>query len=252
MDSQNIYVGDGGIERLAEILRVEAPESVFVFTGKGSFDSSSFKEKFLAVLSGYKSVFYSDFNPNPTSVDVRQAEKVFNQQKVGLVIAIGGGSVLDMAKLALFFATTKLDVEKFLVSGESLPSQKMAAMVAIPTTAGTGSESTQFATIYIDKKKYSLDREDCLAKYAIVDPTFTCDMPEVVAANTAADAFCQAVESFWSKRGTSESRKFALSAIKLLLENTAEAIAGNCERAKLQVCIGSNLAGQAINISRTT
>src|SRR5690606_13293580 len=126
-------------------------------------------------------------------------------------------------------------------------------LILIPTTAGSGSETTKFAVIYENGNKVSVDHPALLADEIFLDPKLTVNLPKYVTAYTAADALCQAIESYWARAATPESKNWAINAIKLVLENAKAAIANPSDlNARLQLLIGASLAGKAINVTRTT
>ena len=125
-------------------------------------------------------------------------------------------------------------------------------MIAVPTTCGTGAESTQFAVLYVNGVKTSLDDKSILPDYAIVDSQFVEKNPKYLKACTAMDAYCQAIESYWAVKSTEESRKYAKRAIELCRDNIIEYVNGDDSKCAERMALASHLAGQAINISRTT
>ena len=128
--------------------------------------------------------------------------------------AVGGGSVIDTAKMIKIFSANKGNPESY-IRGEKEIEKSGPPMVAVPTTSGTGSESTHFAVVYIGKTKYSLaHKEHVLPEYAIVDPKFTYCLPKRITAETGIDALGQAIESYWAVGSTDESKGYAREAIK--------------------------------------
>ena len=123
-------------------------------------------------------------------------------------------------------------------------------MIAIPTTAGSGSEATHFSVVYIDKLKYSLAHDFLLPDYCILDAKLTMSTPKHVSANSAADALTQSIESIWSINST-KSIDYA-KAIKLLIDNVENAVNFQNFESKQNILYGSHMAGKAINITKTT
>jgi len=125
--------------------------------------------------------------------------------------------------------------------------------VAIPTTSGSGSEATHFIVYYSKKEKQSKgDQEITLPNYSICDPQFIMNLPKKIAATTGMDALAQAMESYWAVGATLESQTYAKKAIKLALDNLESAVNTNSKEAKSMMLKAANLAGKAINISKTT
>ena len=229
----------GAIENLSKILKEEGAKKVLVFSGKKSFEM--IKPIIQEQLKGIKPTFYNDFSTNPKKEELDIARGKLRGKlggklggKYDLIIAIGGGSVMDFAKAYRHYADIK------------------TKLIAIPTTCGTGAESTQFAVLYVDGVKTSLDNSDILPDYAIVDSQFCEKNPKYLKACTAMDAYCQAIESYWASKSTDLSRKYAKQAIELCRDNIIDYVNSEDIDVAEKMSKASHLAGQAINISRTT
>lgn len=221
----------GSIENLSKILKEEQVKNVLVFTGKKSFDN--IKLIIEKELSGLNIYYYNNFSTNPKKDEVDIA--ITNLDKnFDIIVAVGGGSVMDFAKAFRYY----------------LKSNKK--LIAIPTTAGTGAESTQFAVIYIGGVKHSLDEKLILPDYAIVDSQFVENNPKYLKACTAMDAYCHAIESYWAVKSTKESREYAKQAIKLCRDNIVQYVNSYDKIASDNMMLASHISGKAINISRTT
>ena len=220
----------GAIENLSKILKHNKPHKLLIFTGKKSYES--IKNVIEKELNGFEYQYYSDFSTNPKFDEVQKAIETIKGE-FDIIVAVGGGSVIDFAKLYKHMT-------------------KPSKLIAIPTTCGTGSEATQFAVYYKEGKKCSLDMKSVLPDYAIVDSSFVENSPKYLKACSALDAYCQAIESYWAVDSTAESRRYAKSAIKLCFDNIVEYVNTNSTLSAQNMALASNLAGKAINISRTT
>ncbi|MDP3698766.1 MAG: phosphonoacetaldehyde reductase [Nanoarchaeota archaeon] len=246
------YIGPGSLARLSEVLEKEKPSSVFVVTGKNSYQRSGAQKMFESLLSDYKVIFFSDFSVNPQLEDVKKGIALFRRSGCDLVIAIGGGSVIDIAK-SINFLAAQYEVPEDYITKKLIAAHKPKSFVAIPTTAGTGSEATHFAVVYIGKTKYSLGHQGwMLPKYVFLDPNLSFNLPKYITASTGIDALCQAVESYWSTQSTEESKEYARKAIKIILDNLASAVNNPSAPNREAMLLGANLAGKAINVSKTT
>ena len=125
-------------------------------------------------------------------------------------------------------------------------------MIAIPTTAGTGSEATHFAVVYVDGEKYSLAHPYLVPAYAVIDPLLTYSLPAGVTAASGLDAFCQAIESIWAVGATDVSHTFATEAARLAVQHLRAAVQNPTDTARAGMCRAAHLSGKAINISKTT
>jgi alcohol dehydrogenase class IV len=138
-----------------------------------------------------------------------------------------------------------------LVRGAAAPVSR-APLYCAPTTAGSGSEATHFAVVYIGREKYSLAGEALLARAVAVDPLLSASMPPYLTACSGFDAVCHAVESWWARGADAESRGYAARALKLLLPNIEEAVTAPTPHARRNMAEGAYWAGRAINVSKTT
>ena len=148
-------------------------------------------------------------------------------------LAVGGGSPIDVAKCIKHY------------------SESDAPLIAIPTTSGTGSESTHFAVVYENGNKLSVAAPNLLPDIAILEPSTLKNVPEYTRKATMLDALCHAIESHWAKKATDESRSYAEQAIALILRYK-DAYLANTDEGNAGMMEAANLAGQAINISTTT
>jgi len=250
MHSQKIYSGKNSINVLSSILKHIKPNHIFLVTGKKSFKTSQAEHLLESILKDHKFIRFFDFEANPKINDIEKGIALFHKASADFVLGIGGGSVLDIAK-AISILDQENKIEE-LIKSPSREIKRKVPSVLIPTTAGTGSESTQFSVIYIDKQKYSLDHQTMLPNYAILEPRLTYNLSAHLTACCGMDALSQGIESFWSVRSTEESRSLSESAITIILDNINNAVKAPTEKFREQMLKGSNLAGQAINIARTT
>ena len=247
---ENIYIGKGSISNLSEILKFHSGKKIFLVTGKSSYEKCGAREIMESLLVGIPYFRFSDFEENPKLEDVEKGIEFFNREKCELTIAIGGGSAIDIAKLINSLSKVQGSLEETIKANHL--DQKPFPFVAIPTTAGTGSEATHFAVMYINGEKYSFAHKYILPEYVIVDSQFTYSTPAYLTACTGADAFCQAVESMWATGGNTESKEYAEKAIQLVWNNLQKAVVYNDHASKDAIIEGAYWAGKAINISKTT
>ena len=249
MISKNFFSND--LSLLRQILK-GSKKKVFLVTGNKSFQDSGIKKKIEPFFKDHIVRRFSDFNVNPSIEDLKKGIKVFSNFNADIIIAIGGGSVIDMAKLINIISAQNENSIKNIIIGKTPIKRKGLELVAIPTTTGTGSEVTQFAVVYINNKKYSLDHKSILPDYYILDSNLVADLPAYVIACSAFDALSQAVESYWSIKSNEKSKKFSRKAIKLILNSIIPAVKKNNKDSINSLLKAANLAGKAINITRTT
>jgi alcohol dehydrogenase class IV len=191
--------------------------------------------------------YFDSFSPNPKYEDIIQGVKIYRENKCDFILAVGGGSAIDVAKCIKLFAGLKKD-EDYLrqeIIENGIP------LFAIPTTAGSGSEATQFAAIYLNGNKCSIEHKSALPKYVLLYPDNLKTLPDYQKKATVCDALSHAVESYWALHSSKESRKLSETAIHLILDNMDEYLQNN-ENSYGSMLLAANLAGRAINITKTT
>ena len=248
---QEEYFGMGSIKNLSDILKAPHPGKIFLATGKKSYESSGAEEVLENLIEKYEVYHFNDFSGNPKIEDIEKGLSLYREFMCDTVIAIGGGSVIDTAKSINIIAAQDEDPVQ-LITGKAKIVRKGKPLIVIPTTAGSGSEATHFAVVYIGKEKYSIAHEYILPDKVILDPQLTFRLTPEITATSGIDAFCQAVESYWSVNSNEESKRFSSEAIELILENLASAVNNPSEESRTNMLRASNLAGKAINISKTT
>ena len=248
---QKEFINVGAINKLEEIIKEHHATNVLLVTGKQSYISSGAKGKLDKILVNINVEQFNQFDINPKIDDVYTGVKLLTNTKFNLIIAIGGGSVVDMAKLINILSAQKNDDLLSYINDSALIAIKGIPLVAIPTTSGTGSESTHFAVVYVDKIKYSLAHHFMMPDYVIIDPELSYNLPQHIAAASGMDALSQAVESYWAIKSTDESKKYASKAIKLIINAIQDAVNGD-KKARVAMSKAAHLAGKAINITTTT
>lgn len=247
---QQAYLGKDSINEIVPLLKRHNAKHVFLVRGKGSYAACGAEVIIQDALTNANcelTEFY-DFSENPKCEDVEKGIELLKSSKADFIIAVGGGSVMDMAKLIRFFSSYKGDItgKIFEKEGSACP------LIAMPTTAGTGAEATHFAVVYKDKVKYSAEHEDILPDYAIVYPPFTYGNSKYLTACTGFDALAQAIEAFWNLNATKESDVYAEKAIRILWPNLPKVVNSPTEDVRDIISEGSYWAGRAINITKTT
>lgn len=227
-------------------------QKVFLVRGNNSYFNSGSKHFIDELLDGNHVVSFSEFNTNPQLSDLIKGINLFCQEDFDIIIAIGGGSVIDMAKLISVFAHQNSNDIEAVVTGKKELFAKNTPVLGIPTTAGSGAEATEFSVLYIDKTKYSVAHRLMRPQFVYLSYEFSMSASKYLAACTGLDAFCQAVESIWNINASEESMKYALEAIDLVWNNLSDSVNKNDALAKSKMQEASFLAGKAINITKTT
>ena len=240
MMKQIIY---NGIEHLSEVL--QGSKKVLLVTDS-SFAFLNIKDEVEGIEVPF--VKFSDFTPNPLYEDVCKGVELFNAEECDTILAVGGGSSLDVAKCIKLYCRMSKDTlyldQEYKDTGVKL--------IAIPTTAGTGSESTRYAVIYYDGKKQSVTHDSIIPSVAILEPKVLKTLPLYQKKCTMLDALCQGIESWWSVNSTDESKILSKEAVETIMKWWREYIFENTEESAKQIMYAANLAGQAICITQTT
>lgn len=231
--AQRIIKGEDSIQELSSAITGAGHQSIFLITGK-HFQFNEYSNLF----KGLSITHFIRSGANVEEEEVEKASGKFAEDPVQAIVAIGGGSVMDLAKAVM---------HRCIELGLSTP-----FFVAIPTTAGSGSEVTHFAVVYKDKKKHSLVHPDLLPQLVILDPVLTYSLSSYQTAVSGMDAFSQAVESFWNVNATGESKQYATESILLWKGSFLDAVKDPNPVNREKMLMASYLAGKAINITRTT
>ena len=193
-------------------------------------------------------IAFTNFTPNPKIEEVETGIQAYKQNKCDGIISIGGGSAIDVSKAIKLFLPFKNNKDINLEEAHVYSDIKL---IAIPTTAGTGSESTRYAVIYKNGEKQSLTDDLIIPDAAILDTTWLKTLPINQKKATVFDAVCHSIESIWSINANKESQKYAYKALTIILSNISDYL-NNKESSFEKIQLAANLAGKAINLTQTT
>ena len=247
---QEVLVGSIHLTTLVSFLRNKEIQRVLLVTGKNSFSDSSASTVLEPYLSDFEVSRFCEFSRNPKIEDVLEGIQVFQREDCQVIIAVGGGSVLDMAKLIKAYEDSSVEISNQISHNEVGVCQP--PLIVLPTTAGSGSEATQFAVVYIDNKKYSVSSELLRPNLVFLIPELTLSATPYLTATTGMDALTQAIESFWSINSTETSREYSREALGNIWKYLPLAVHENDSRAKSELMHAAHLAGKAINVAKTT
>jgi alcohol dehydrogenase class IV len=249
--SQRIVCCQGAVRDLAEIVADLGGQRVLLVTGRGSYALSGAETAISEALGSCELARFSDFDENPKLEHVIRGIEVFRRVRPDIVIGVGGGTAMDMAKMIdLLVAQEQAALE--YVEGRLTPEAKAVPLIALPTTAGSGSQATHFAAVYVGRIKFSIAHASMLPDVAIVDPDLLVNLPKKVAASAGLDALNQGIESFWSIHATEASRAKAREAIAGVWGHLARMVSGADDSTRLAMAQAAHLAGEAIDITKTT
>lgn len=244
MVKQQVISTNNVLEKLNEIFIAERISKVLLVCDT-AFAYLQTKDEYLKMNVSF--TVFDQFTPNPLYEDVVKGVEVFKKNQCDAIVAIGGGSTIDVAKCIKLYS--EMDDRKVYLEQEYREND--VTLIAIPTTSGTGSESTRYAVIYYEGKKQSVTHDSIVPKYAILDYRNLVTLPLYQKKCTMLDAMCQSIESWWSVNATEESREYSRQALNTLMYNMKDYLA-NKDDGNAQMLEASNYAGKAINITQTT
>ena len=241
-----------GYDALVNVLTEKNITEVILVTGSKIKANGLTKELEDRIkLYGINITIFDKTTQNPTTQNVEDAVIEYNKNHCQAIIAFGGGSVMDCAKaLGARIACPKRSL--YAMRGLLRVKNKLPLLIAIPTTAGTGSETTLTAVLTDSKTnvKFTMNDFDLIPRYALLDPKLTLGLPKEVTVNSGLDALTHAIEAFVGRATTMTTRKYALDAISLIFDNLPIAYAdGSNLKARENMLEASYLAGLAFTKS---
>ena len=242
-----------GITQLPAILKEVGCEKLFMVVDS-SYPFLNIKDA-IEALPVKERVMFSEFTPNPLYEQVCNGIELLKSSNCDTIIAVGGGSAIDVAKcikLAVLAEEGNAAIIPPLVSTRVACDGAKLPFIAIPTTAGTGSESTHNAVMYYEGAKQTVTNDGVLPDYAVLEPSVLKTLPLYQKKCTMMDALCQGIESWWSVNSTEESYEYSRKTIELIMANWRKYIFENDDEAAKQIMLAANYGGRAINITQTT
>lgn len=242
-----------GIAQLPAILKEVGCEKLFLVVDS-SYPFLNIKDA-IEALPVKERVMFSDFTPNPLYEQVCNGIELLKSSNCDTILAVGGGSAIDVAKcikLAVLAKEGNAAIIPPLVSTRVACDGTKLPFIAIPTTAGTGSESTHNAVMYYEGAKQTVTNDGVLPDYAVLEPSVLKTLPLYQKKCTMMDALCQGIESWWSVNSTEESYEYSRKTIELIMANWRKYIFENDDEAAKQIMLAANYGGRAINITQTT
>lgn len=247
-----VFGGNGSLAEIENIVRGKS--RIAVFTDKG-IEGSGLLELPLEWIrkAGAESVVLDELPTEPTYAQAQETIERFRETGAEMILAAGGGSVMDIAKLASIAATDDYTVKDML--DQPLIGRKQIETLLIPTTAGTGSEATPNSIVAVPEKelKVGIVNPEMMADYVILDSTMIKRLPLKIAAATGIDALAHAIECFTSNKANPFSNLFAMEALKLIFGNIEKACTDpEAMQEKDNMLIAAFYGGVAITASGTT
>lgn len=244
----DLILGENCYEKLIDQVKKDNVSRVFIATTEGFIKRNTLKDLLQVLENGnIEYIIYDKVTPDPTVSLVEDSLEVYNKHNCNGIIAFGGGSVMDLSK-AIGARVARPNKSLNEMAGLFKIRKEIPPLYAIPTTAGTGSETTVASVITDDitKHKYAINDISLIPKYAVLNPNLLIELPKFLTATTGMDALTHAVEAYTNKFGSKESRSYAEKAVKLIFENLKESyVNGDNIEARNNMLVSSFYAGAA-------
>ena len=240
------------IKSFKKVINSKKINKIFLITGKNSYYKSK-ADIFLKISKNKIVKYYFKKSYLPEFSELKEIIKEVRNFNPDIILAIGGGAVIDYSKIVSIADDIEFsNLKKKLLSYANIGKTKVFPLIAIPTTAGAGAEVTSNAVIYINGIKYSVENKLLIPNYFFLFTSLIINNPKKLKSSAGFDAIAQAVESLISVKSNRASVSFAKKSLILSTKNYLSFVnKPNYENSK-SMLIASNLAGKAINISKTT
>ncbi len=249
----NIKYGNGLVSKLKDIISEMGYTNGMLISGN-HLVKSGLAEQIVSDSDGLLKCIFSNISANPEVSEVDECAELIRKENYGFIVALGGGSVLDLAKAAGSICMTSDSISLYHGTGKSLPERHLP-LIAIPTTAGTGSEVTCVAVLS-DKqsgKKAPIVSGGFYPYMAVIDPELTYTMSSYITACTGIDVLCHAIEGYWSKGHQPICDTLAIKAAKLVFLYLERVCADGMDKeAREGMAEASVMAGLAFTLPKTT
>lgn len=242
-----IFFGEGEFNRLGEILSDLGIESCVIACGKHFAPKATEMMKEIPAIHGV----FGEVEQNPQLSGIVETVRLARETGAQAVIGIGGGSSLDTAKFAAAIAPGDGDALEYYHGEKPFPSSRLR-IIAVPTTAGTGSEVTQVSVVSNGSEKRTINNPVFMPEIAIVDPLLSSSVPPRTTMNTGLDAMAHALEGYWSKNHQPISDLMAIESVRVILANLENAYRnGNDMNARGQMAYAALLGGLSFALPKT-
>ena len=239
------------IDDIKNFINDKSFKKIYILCGKKSFKTSGALNFFKSINKSKNFKIYYKNSHIPVLEELIEITKSIKIFRPDLILAVGGGAVIDYAKIANII-DVKLNLAKLIVDYSYPYKKKYAKLAAIPTTAGSGAEVTSNAVIYVKGVKYSFESDLLIPDNFFLIPEFLINAPSMIKASAGFDSIAQALESLISKKSNDQSVEYASNSLKVSLNNYINFLIKPNIKNATEMSIAANLAGKAINISKTT
>jgi phosphonate metabolism-associated iron-containing alcohol dehydrogenase len=248
-----ITFGEGSLHSLGTLLSSLPGQRVVLITGQAIMRDLGILDRVRDLAAPRELHVFEGVEPNPQIRQAQEAVEFAQRRNAEIILGIGGGSALDTAKVVAAAVPNGGDIRALLSKARALSAPSLPT-VMIPTTAGTGSEVTRWATLWEveTRTKHSLEALSMYPTCALLDPELTATLPPYFTATTGMDALSHAMESFWNKNHNPVSDVYALEAVRRIVQSLPLAVAEPTNReARTRMLLGALLAGLAFSNTKT-
>ena len=229
------------------LLKDKKLKKILIICGESSYKKSGAEKLLSNLLTNKQKIFFKKKLPYPDISELKDIILFIKKNSPDLIIAVGGGSVLDYAKIANVL-TDSNNLHQEIINSSYTVKKKYSKLVAIPTTAGSGAEVTSNAVIYIDKIKYSVEGDELRPDFFFLIPELVIGASDKIKSSAGFDAIAQAMESLISKKSNEKSVDFATKSLKISLKYYLDFINRPNNENTSAMCLAANLSGEAISI----
>lgn len=239
------------LEDIRKFIDDKSFKKIFVLCGKKSFANSGAETFFKKLLHKKKIELFYKNSEIPILEELIIIINEIKNFKPDLILAVGGGTIIDYAKIANI-VDVRPDLEDLIVNYSYPFKDKYSHLAVIPTTAGSGAEVTSNAVIYVNGIKHSFESGLLIPDNFFLIPEFLISAPNKIKASAGFDTIAQALESLVSKKSNAQSVDYASKSLKISINSYISFLNDPNYKNASEMSISSNLAGKAINISKTT
>ena len=239
------------IEDIKKFINDKSLKKIFLLCGKKSFITSGAEKFFKKDIDNKEIKFFYKNSNLPILEELIEIIKAIRNFEPNLILAVGGGAVIDYAKIANV-VDVRPDLADLIVNYSYPFKKKYCKLAVIPTTAGSGAEVTSNAVIYLDGIKHSFESQLLIPDNFFLIPEFLISAPNKIKVSAGFDAIAQALESLVSKKSNDQSVEYASKSLRVSINSYISFLNNPNLKNATEMAIASNLAGKAINISKTT
>ena len=243
-------IWDNRIRELSKCLKNKKYKKILIITGKNSYFKSGANAILKSIITDKDVNIFFKKNFIPEIKELKKIVKLTENFMPDLILAIGGGTVIDYSKIVSCTDYNEISFRKIFLG--KVNHKKKYELCVIPTTAGSGAEVTSNSVIFMKKRKFSFENQNLIPDNFFLIPSLILKLNKRIKASSGFDAISQAIESLISVKSNKKSVYFAKQSLRLSLKNYLNFLKSPNKNNTYEMCLSANLSGKAINISKTT